>query len=100
MDLYIDAGFDVLQPMESKASMDIRELAPLYGNRLSFFGNIDVMKMITEDLDLIEEEIRTKFAAGMAHRGYLYHSDHSVPPQVSLKTYLHIIDLIQRYGAY
>lgn len=100
MDLYVEAGFDCLQPLESKASMDVRELAPQYGDQLSFLGNIDVMKMITEDLDLIEEEIRTKFAAGMTQRGYLYHSDHSVPPQVSLQTYRAIIELVNRYGTY
>lgn len=96
----IDAGIDCLQPLESKASMDIRELAPRYGDRLAFFGNIDVMKLITNDLDLIEEEIASKFAAGMAAKGYIYHSDHSVPPQVSWSTYQAVIRLIERYGQY
>jgi uroporphyrinogen decarboxylase len=100
MDLYVEAGFDALQPLEAKASMDIRELVPTYGDRLSFFGNIDVMKMIPNDLELIEEEIRSKFAAGMARRSYLYHSDHSIPPQVSLSTYRAIIGMVDKYGSY
>jgi uroporphyrinogen decarboxylase len=100
VDLYIEAGFDCMQPMESKASMDIRELAPKYAGKISFFGNIDVMKLLTNDLDLIEEEIRTKFAAGMATKGYLYHSDHSVPPQVSWRTYQAVIRMVDRYGRY
>ena len=76
------------------------EFAPAYGNRLAMFGNIDVMKMATNDLGLIEEEMRTKFAAGMATRGYAYHSDHSVPPQVSWDTYQAIIGFVERYGTY
>lgn len=96
----IDAGFDCLQPLEAKASMDVRELAPEYGKRLAFFGNIDVMKLLTNDLDLIEEEIATKFAAGMAQKGYMYHSDHSVPPQVSWETYQAVVRLIGKYGKY
>ncbi len=100
LDLFIEAGFDCLQPIEAKAGMDIRVLAPAYGSRLAMFGNIDVMKMATNDLGLIEEEIRSKFAAGMATRGYAYHSDHSVPPQVSWETYRAIIGLIDRHGAY
>ena len=100
MDLYIEAGFDCLQPLETKASMDIRKLCPAYGDKLSFMGNIDVMKMITNDLGIIEEEIISKFAAGKATHGYCYHSDHSVPPQVSWKTYQAIIEMVKRHGNY
>jgi uroporphyrinogen decarboxylase len=100
LDLYLAAGFDCIQPMESKASMDVRRLAPKYGDRLSFFGNIDVMKMMTNDRALIEEEVRTKLAAGKAKKGYIYHSDHSVPPQVSWDTYQFIISLLDQYGNY
>ena len=100
MDLYIEAGFDCLQPLETKASMDIRKLCPRYGKDLAFFGNIDVMKMITNDLDLIEAEIISKFAAGKATRGYAYHSDHSVPPQVSWQTYQEIMRMVERHGNY
>src|SRR6185295_13511384 len=100
LDLYIAAGCDCLQPLEAKASMDIRTLCPRYGDRLAMFGNIDVMKMATNQLDLIEEEIRNKFAAGMATKGYAYHSDHSVPPQVSWETYQKIMQFVNRYGWY
>jgi len=100
LDMYIEAGFDCLQPIEAKAGMDIRKFAPTHGDRLAMFGNIDVMKMATNDLDLLEEEIRTKFAAGMATRGYAYHSDHSVPPQVSWDTYKAIIGFVEKYGNY
>ena len=100
LDLYISAGFDCIQPLEAKASMDVRTLAPRYGDRLAMFGNIDAMKLATNDLEMIEEEIRAKFAAGMATRGYIYHSDHSVPPQVSWPTYQAVIGLIDGYGWY
>jgi hypothetical protein len=36
----------------------------------------------------------------MATRGYIYHSDHSIPPQVSWKTCEHIISLLDRHGRY
>jgi uroporphyrinogen decarboxylase len=100
IDHYIDAGFDCLQPLETKASMDLRDLAPAYGDRLAFMGNIDVMTMLENDRDRIEAEIAAKFAAGMAMQGYSYHSDHSVPPHVRWETYLFMIELIDRYGNY
>jgi uroporphyrinogen decarboxylase len=100
MDLYVEAGFDCLQPLEAKAHMDIRKLCPKYGEQLAFFGNIDVMVMMTNDRAKIEHEVREKLAAGMATKGYAYHSDHSVPPQVSWDTYKFIIQLIEKYGRY
>lgn len=100
LDLYVKAGFDCLQPLEAKANVDIRRLCPRYGRELAFFGNIDVMIMATNNHDQIEAEVRDKLAAGMATRGYAYHSDHSVPPTVSWDTYRFLIELLDRYGRY
>ncbi len=100
IDIYLEAGFDCLQPLEAKADMDIRTLCPRYGDRLAFFGNIDVMVMATNDREVIEAEIVSKFAAGMATRGYAYHSDHSVPPSVNWDTYRFIIDCVEKHGSY
>lgn len=100
LDLFVEAGFDCIQPMEAKAHMDVRDLAPKYGQRLSFFGNVDMMVAATGDRDRIEHEMRTKLAAGMANWGYAYHSDHSVPPTVSWPTYQFIIELLDQYGGY
>lgn len=96
----IDMGADCLQPLEAKAGMDIRELVPQYGDRLSFFGNIDMTVANTNDRDRVEHEVRSKLEAGMSIKGYLYHSDHSVPPGVSWDTYQFIIELVDRYGNY
>ena len=100
LDLYEQAGFDVLQPLEAKADMDIRRLVPERGDRLAFMGNVDVMVLATNDRDAIEAEVRAKLKAGMAKRRYIYHSDHSIPPQVSLDTYRFVIDLLDRHGTY
>jgi uroporphyrinogen decarboxylase len=100
LDLYLEAGFDCLQPLESKANMDVRKLAPVYGDRLALFGNIDVMVMGTNDREKIEHEVRTKLEAGMATKGYAYHSDHSVPPTTSWESYKFIMELIDKHGRY
>ena len=98
--LYIEAGFDCLQPLEAKASMDLRDIAPRYGDKLALFGNIDVMSMLRNDLPEIEAEIAAKTAAGLATRGYIFHSDHSIPPQVSFETFKAMIALADRYTTF
>ena len=100
LDLYVAAGFDMLQPLEAKANMDVRKLAPAYGNRLALFGNIDMAVAGTNDREKIEHEVRSKLAAGMTAKAYAYHSDHSVPPTVSWETYQFILELLDKYGRY
>jgi uroporphyrinogen decarboxylase len=97
---FVDAGFDCIQPMEAKAGLDVRELAPQYGKDLSFFGNIDMTVASTNDREKIEHEIKTKLEAAMPYKGYLFHSDHSVPPSVSWETYQFMLELCDKYGRY
>lgn len=96
--LIIEAGYDCLQPIEAKAGMDLIELKPIYGDKLSFMGGINV-ELMSED-DKIEEEIKSKITVAKKGGGYIYHSDHSVPNSVSLSQYKNVINLVNRYGRY
>jgi len=96
----IDAGFDCLQPLEVKAGMDLIELKPKFGERIAFMGGIDVRAMADPDPNVIEEEIRRKFEIAKVGGGYIYHSDHSVPKNVSFAQYKRTIDLARKYGEY
>ncbi len=100
LDLYQEAGFDCLQPLEAKANMDIRKIGPTHGKAMTWMGNIDAMVLCTNDKQQVEAEVRSKLEAGMANHGYIYHSDHSVPPGVSLETYQFVIELLDRFGNY
>ena len=95
----IEAGIQVLQPLEAKAGLDVRKLKGEYGRSLSFMGNIDVQKMSGTKAE-IEEEVRSKLAIAMADGGYIYHSDHSVPPSVSFENYQYVMEMVEKYGAY
>ena len=97
---FLDAGLDCLQPLEVKAGMDLVELKRTYGDRLAFMGGIDARAMADPDPSAIEREIRTKFEVAMPGGGYIYHSDHSVPNNVSFHQYCRVMELVQQYGAY
>jgi uroporphyrinogen decarboxylase len=62
-------------------------------------GNIDVRKM-SESAQALEAEVRAKLATAKQGGGYIYHSDHSVPPTVSLDRYHFLMKLLDRYGTY
>jgi uroporphyrinogen decarboxylase len=96
----IEAGICCLQPLEAKAGLDVRELKAEYGDRLAFMGNMDIQVMGSGDRRLIEEEVKRKLLVAKRGGGYIYHSDHSVPPSVSLESYEWVMELIDRYGRY
>jgi len=96
----IEAGFDCLQPLEVKAGMDLIELKKEFGDKLSFMGGIDVRLMSDPDQNKIENEIKTKINFAKKHGGYIYHSDHSVPNNVSFQQYKRVIELVKKYGQY
>ncbi len=104
---FLDAGFAGLHPLEAKAGLDVRELKPRYGRQLVLIGNIDVRKLVRSrgesEAELrarIEAEIGEKISAAKEGGGYIYHSDHSVPNDVSLEAYAYAIEMVKRYGAY
>jgi uroporphyrinogen decarboxylase len=95
----IECGLDVLNPLEAKSGLDVCELKRTYGKDLTFFGNIDVVKMSGTDAE-IEDEIRRKITTAKQGGGYIYHSDHSVPPEVSWPRYQRIMEMVRQYGSY
>ena len=80
--------------------MDVIELKKNFGDKLAFMGGIDVRKMAHPDPDVIEEEIRTKVGITKVGGGYIYHSDHSVPDNISFQQYCRVIELVRQYGTY
>lgn len=98
--LLIEAGFDCVQPLEARAGNDVREYKPLYGDRLSFFGNINMDVLATGDEAAIRHEVTSKIETAKVGGGYIYHSDHSVPPTVSFAAYSLAVELAREHGEY
>ncbi|MCD6219136.1 hypothetical protein J7K43_01980 [Candidatus Calescamantes bacterium] len=78
---------------------DVRKLKKIYGKDLVFVGNIDVRKL-SGTKEEIEEEVRSKILIAKENGGYIYHSDHSVPPSVNFENYKYAIEMVKKYGKY
>ena len=98
--LLIEAGFDCIQPLEARAGNDVRELKPLYGDRITLFGNTNMDVLARGDREEITHEVVTKVEAAKVGGGYIYHSDHSVPPTVSFESYGLAVELAREHGVY
>lgn len=97
---FIEDGLTCLQPLEVKAGMDVVQLKKDFGDQLTLMGGIDTRAMADPDPSVIEKEISTKIPFIKKGGGYIYHSDHSVPHNVSFEQYKHTLELARHYGMY
>ncbi|MFC1607921.1 uroporphyrinogen decarboxylase family protein [Candidatus Latescibacterota bacterium] len=95
----IECGLRVINPLEVKSGLDVLGLREKYGTHLAFYGNIDVRALGQSEAET-EREINRKIAAFSSEGGYIFHSDHSIPPEVGYDRYLFAIDCLRRYGKY
>jgi uroporphyrinogen decarboxylase len=96
----IEAGMDCLQAMEVKAGMDLVHLKQTYGDRIAFFGGMDVRCIESNDKAQIEAELQKKLPVAMAGSGYILHSDHSISDRVEYASYKYFLDRGREIGTY
>lgn len=94
--MIIEAGFDVLQPLEVKCGQNVIDIAAKFGKEITYFGNIDV-RALSEDRKAIRDEILPKLKAFDGKYNYIFHSDHSIPPTVSFENYCYALELARNY---
>ncbi|MCE5198572.1 hypothetical protein LLG39_06315, partial [bacterium] len=58
----IEAGIDCLQAMEVKAGMDLPTLFDRFGDKIAFYGGLDVRTLISNDRPAIDDELTRKMA--------------------------------------
>ena len=61
---------------------------------------IDVRNWASGDLRRNEKEIAEKVSFAKTGGGYIFHSDHSIPDDVSFPTYERVVALAREHGRY
>lgn len=88
----IEAGMDCLQAMEVKAGMDLPTLFAKFGDKIAFYGGLDVRTLINNDFEAIDRELTTKITPVIkGGGGYILHTDHSEPPEINYETMWHFV---------
>jgi uroporphyrinogen decarboxylase len=93
LDDLIEAGVQALNPIDTGSGMDLVDLRNRYGRRLTLYGGISGRDM--HDVAKSNAEIDAKIPVAASSGGYIFHSDHSVPPTVGLKRYKEILQRVR-----
>jgi uroporphyrinogen decarboxylase len=96
----IEAGIDCLQPIETKAGMDLLKLKKEFGDRLALIGGMDERVLETNDLSAVDVELERKLPEAMKGSGYVLQVDHSVSSRVEYATYRHFVEKGLSIGTY
>jgi uroporphyrinogen decarboxylase len=90
----VEAGADCIQALEGKTGMDVVELAKQWKDKLCFMGNLDIRAFESGDRNRIREECLGKLNGMKAQRApFIFMSDHSIPPTVTLADYRYALEL-------
>jgi uroporphyrinogen decarboxylase len=70
--------------------MDVIKVREKYGKNLRIWGGVD-KRSIANGRKAIDEEIK-RITPLIEEGGYIPHTDHSIPPDVSLDNYLYYLE--------
>ena len=83
--VWLDAGLNFLYPFEVQAGMDVLEVRRKYGKTLRILGGFDKRALALGPAAIDAEIARVKPL--MRAGGYIPHTDHSCPPDISYQNY-------------
>jgi len=94
----VSIGLDALNPMEVKAGMDPFKLKADYGDKLVLHGGLNAV--LWDDTEAVEAEMKKLIPIMKQNGGYIFSSDHSIPPSVSFENMTRIIELAKDLCTY
>ncbi len=91
---------DILNAVQPK-SMDTAHLKRRFGDRLSFWGTVDIQEVMPFGTPAqVEEEVRLRMRAAGKNGGLIVGPSHNFQPDVPLENILAFYDAAKTYGKY
>ncbi|MFH1739320.1 MAG: uroporphyrinogen decarboxylase family protein [bacterium] len=94
MELFLEAGVDIMMPFEIAASQCPLRMRKLYGDRLVILGGID-KRAVAQGPEAIRAEVLGKVPDLLRQGGYIPCIDHSCPPDISFDNWRYFTDLVR-----
>ena len=99
----VNCGVDALNPIEpttANPDYNIFELNKMYGDKLTFVGNISPIMLSTGEISEIKEYSKKLIRELGPNGGYIFSSGHSINPAVTLDRFQAALEIREKYGYY
>lgn len=101
VDMYVDAGFDLLDPIDPIAGMDLAYMKKHYGGRIALKGNVNcATTLVSGSIDDVVAETKKCLEIGMPGGGYVISSSNSIHASINPANYRAMLETIDKYGYY
>jgi uroporphyrinogen-III decarboxylase len=101
LDLFIEAGFDCWQSIQVKtADMDLARLKERYGDKLSFWGGINLEVLIDGSPEEARQDVIDALKNAAPGGGLILGTSNSVAYGSSYDVYMTALDTLRQYGGY
>jgi uroporphyrinogen decarboxylase len=98
----IEIGVDSLNPVQTSAKkMEPERLKQDFGDRLSFWGGIDAMRVLNHGTPQdVRGEVKDKITSLAGGGGYVLNTIHNVQPDVPVENLLTMVEAALEYGRF
>jgi len=101
LDVFIDNGLDIINPVQVSAMKNTAELKNKYGDRLVFWGGIDTQHVLLNGrVEDVEAEVRLRIRDLGPGGGYVAAAVHNIQPDVSPRNIIAMTEAVKKYGRY
>ena len=92
MEMFIGAGLDCYQSLQTTAGMEVGRLKEMFGDRLCFWGGVGVEVLIAGSPDDVRKEVRTAMERGAPGGGFILGPSHSIAMNTTYDNFMALLD--------
>ena len=101
LDFYLNAGIDLLDPIDPIAGMNLKYIKDNYGERIAIKGNVNcATTLVFGTVDDTVAETKHCIDVAKGKTGYICSSSNSIHSSVNPANYKAMIEVIKEYGKY
>jgi hypothetical protein len=100
---FVEAGFDILNPVQtSAANMDPEELKKSFGNDLTFWGGgVDTQRTLPFGTpEEVREQVRQRIKIFGARGGFVFNPVHNIQSRAPVENIMAMYETVWEYGRY
>jgi uroporphyrinogen decarboxylase len=99
---FIEVGYEILNPVQTRAqNMEAWRLKEDYGNRLTFYGGLDVQRLLPfGTLEEVRQGVKDLIQTLGQKGGFLFATSHNIEPDTLPEKIIAMFDSAHEFGRY
>ena len=92
LEMFVEAGYDAYQSIQASASMDLKEVKRLYGDKLLLWGGVRVEHLMSGKPSDVREGVITAITVGSPGGGFILGTTHSIAVGTRYDNFMALLD--------